>query len=131
MSILAHRNFPDEDINGVVITRNIYRDDYPGIVINAQKGDVSTVDPPEGVSCEQLILTENRYMNPFSEKVSAKYISYSSLADGPLLSYDQLLRLQKSAEAIREYYASRKLEWDLEFKFEGGRLFIKQVRPYR
>lgn len=132
MSVLAHRNFPDEDINGVIITKNIYRTDYPGIVINAQKGDVSTVSPTDSVTCEQLILTQNKLMNPFSKKVSAKYISYSSLhPEGPLLSYDQLLQLQKSTDAIRSYYASQKMDWDLEFKFEKNSLFIKQVRPYR
>ena len=132
MSILAHRNFPDEDINGVIITKNIYRADYPGIVINAQKGDVSTVSPNDSVTCEQLILTQNKLMNPFSKKVSAKYICYSSLhPQSPLLSYDQLLQLQKSTDAIRDYYAPKKMDWDLEFKFEKNILFIKQVRPYR
>lgn len=132
MSVLAHRNFPDEDINGVIITKNIYRADYPGIVINAQKGDVSTVSPTDSVTCEQLLLTQNKFMNPFSKKVSAKYISYSSLhPEGPLLSYAQLLQLQKSTDAIRDYYASKKMDWDLEFKFEKNTLFIKQVRPYR
>ena len=71
-------------------------------------------------------------MNPFSKKVSAKYICYSSLHPrGPLLSYDQLLQLQKSTDAIRDYYAPKKMDWDLEFKFEKNILFIKQVRPYR
>lgn len=132
MSVLAHRNFPDEDINGVVITKNIYRADYPGIVINAQKGDISTVSPTDSIACEQLILTQNKLMNPFSKMISAKYISYSSLhPDGPLLSYSQLLQLQKSVDAINHYYSSKKTDWDLEFKFEKNILFIKQVRPYR
>lgn len=132
MSILVHRSFPDEDINGVIITMNIYRDDYPGIVINAQKGDVSTVDPPDSVTCEQLILTENRLMNPFSKKISARYITYSSLnPEGPLLSYDQLVLLKKSTDAIVSFYKSKNNAWDIEFKFDAGKLYIKQARPYR
>ena len=132
MSILAHRNFPSEDINGVAISKNIYRDDFPGIIINAQKGDVSTVSPPDSVICEQLILTENKVMNPFSKKVSAKYLCYSSLhPEGPLLDYDQLLRLQRSMNAIKSFYESKKLSWDIEFKFERSDLYIKQVRPYK
>lgn len=132
MSILAHRNFPDEDINGVIITKNNYRTNYPGLVINAQLGDVSTVSPPDSVRCEQLILTENKLMNPFSKKVSAKYICFSSLhPEGPLLTYEQLLLLQQSTRAVQEFYAERKLDWDIEFKFEGGILYFKQVRPYR
>ncbi len=132
MSILAHRNFPDEDINGVIITKNNYRANYPGLVINAQLGDVSTVSPPDSVRCEQLILTENKLMNPFSKKVSAKYICFSSLhTEGPLLRYEQLLQLQQSTKAVQEFYAAKKLDWDIEFKFEGGILYFKQVRPYR
>lgn len=132
MSILAHRNFPDEDINGVIITKNNYRANYPGLVINAQLGDVSTVSPPDSVRCEQLILTENKLMNPFSKKVSAKYICFSSLhPEGPLMRYEQLLQLQQSTKAVQEFYAVKKLDWDIEFKFEGGILYFKQVRPYR
>ncbi|MES2679870.1 MAG: PEP/pyruvate-binding domain-containing protein [Bacteroidota bacterium] len=132
MSVLVHRSFPDEDLNGVIITKNIYRSDYPGIVVNAQKGDVSTVSPPDSVQCEQFILTENSLMNPFSKKVSAKYLCYSSLhPTGPLLTYDQLLLLQRSVKSITTYYAEKKLAWDLEFKFEKNKLYIKQVRPYR
>jgi hypothetical protein len=132
MSILAHRNFPEEDINGVIITKNNYRTNYPGLVINAQLGDISTVSPPDSVRCEQLILTENKLMNPFSKKVSAKYICFSSLhPEGPLLRYQQLLQLQQSTRAVQDFYAERKLDWDIEFKFEGGILYFKQVRPYR
>lgn len=132
MSILVHRNFPDEDINGVIITKNNYRSNYPGLVINAQLGDVSTVSPPDSVRCEQLIVTENKLMNPFSKKVSAKYICFSSLhPEGSLLKYEQLLQLQQGTKAVQEFYAERKLDWDIEFKFEGGILYFKQVRPYR
>ncbi len=131
MSILAHRSFPNEDVNGVVITRNIYRPEYPGIVINAQKGDVSAVNPPDSAICEQLILTENRLMNPFSKKVSAKYLSYSSLHPAsPLLSNEQLEALNNSSRKIADHLGNA-IAWDLEFKFENKRLYFKQVRPYR
>ncbi|MCA6363312.1 MAG: hypothetical protein IM638_09755 [Bacteroidetes bacterium] len=132
MSILAHRNFPDEEVNGVIITKNIYRKDYPGIVVNAQLGDVSTVSPPDSVQCEQFILVENKYMNPLSDKVSAKYICFSSLhPQGPLLSYAQLLKLRQSVAAVQEFYTDKNAVWDIEFKFDGEVLYFKQVRPYR
>jgi pyruvate, water dikinase len=132
MSILAHRNFPDEEVNGVIITQNNYRKDYPGIVVNAQLGDVSTVSPPDSVQCEQFILVENKYMNPLSDKVSAKYICFSSLhPNSPLMTYTQLLRLQKSVNAVIAFYANRHAKWDVEFKFDGDVLYFKQVRPYR
>ena len=38
MGILVHRSFPEEQINGVAITKNLYRDSYFGYVVNAQKG---------------------------------------------------------------------------------------------
>ncbi|MCU0434667.1 MAG: PEP/pyruvate-binding domain-containing protein [Bacteroidia bacterium] len=132
MSILIHRNFPDEDVNGVIITRNIYRNDYPGLVVNAQAGDVSTVSPPDSVRCEQFILTESKYMNPLSNKVNAKYICFSSLhPQGPLMNDKQLLQLQQSVNAVNEFYADRPGDWDIEFKFDGNVLYFKQVRPYR
>lgn len=132
MSILAHRNFPNEDVNGVIITKNMYRKEYPGIVINAQPGDVSTVSPPDSVQCEQFILVENKYMNPLSQKVSAKYICFSSLhPQGPLLNYAQLVKLQQSVAAVQEFYADKNAVWDIEFKFDGDVLYFKQVRPYR
>ena len=51
MAILCHRSFPGESANGVVITKNLYRKNYRGFVVNAQKGDVSVVKPPIDVTC--------------------------------------------------------------------------------
>ena len=51
MAILCHRSFPGESANGVVITKNLYRKNYRGFVVNAQKGNVSVVKPPIDVTC--------------------------------------------------------------------------------
>jgi len=47
MGVLVHRSFPDEEANGVVVTRNIYRS-TGGITVNVQKGEASVVMPKNG-----------------------------------------------------------------------------------
>jgi hypothetical protein len=119
-------------VNGVVVTKNLYRPDYPGMIINVQLGDVSTVSPPPGTQCEQMIVTDAALMNPLHSGPAIKYICHSSLHPrGPLMNLEQVGRLQKSVAAVKKYYAARGLEWDLEFKFDKGKLYLKQVRPFR
>lgn len=55
MGVLCHRNFEDELANGVVITKNLYRPNYRGFVINSQYGETSVVIPPDSAVCEQVI----------------------------------------------------------------------------
>jgi pyruvate, water dikinase len=131
MAILAHRNFPDEHINGVAITKNLYRSDFPAYIINAQLGDVSTVTPPDSVQCEQLILSKNSTMNPFSTNYATKYIQFSSLhPHQSIFSKAQITQLAKSISAIEQFYESQHKHWDIEFKFHNNQLYYKQVRPY-
>ncbi|MDN9015613.1 hypothetical protein Q0P45_14150, partial [Staphylococcus aureus] len=54
MGILVHRSFPNETANGVLVTRNIYREKYAGITVNVQKGDASVVKPDAGVTCDEF-----------------------------------------------------------------------------
>ena len=56
MGVLIHRSFPEEEANGVVITKNVYRPNYTGISVNVQFGDISVVEPEEGVVCDQLVI---------------------------------------------------------------------------
>ncbi len=57
MAVLIHRSFPDEDAQGVAITANLFDPlgVEPGYYVNVQKGDVSVVLPPEGVTSDQFI----------------------------------------------------------------------------
>lgn len=142
MGVLVHRSFPDEAANGVAITKNIYRESYPGFVINVQLGDVSVVTPPRGVVCDQLVLYPANELSAF--KRTTEVITTSSLGDGKLILTDaQIELLQTELERIKKYYWKTYYKprlgddydlfgLDLEFKFskETGELYIKQVRLY-
>ncbi|HPI53490.1 MAG TPA: PEP/pyruvate-binding domain-containing protein [Chitinophagaceae bacterium] len=133
MGILVHRNFPNEQLNGVAISKNIYRKDYPGFVVNVQKGDVRVVTPPAGVECEQLVLVDNYIYTSDEQDIDSKYIRFSSLHPGAsLMTSKQKRQLWEAIDMIRNYYINRFLYIDIEFKFdEMGQLYVKQVRPYQ
>ncbi|MBP6624948.1 MAG: hypothetical protein KA198_07235 [Chitinophagaceae bacterium] len=132
MSILVHRNFPNERVNGVAISKNIYREGYSGTVVNIQQGNIKVVNPPKGVTCEQLLLYDNQLMNPASDKINIRYISYSSLhPESSLITKVQAKKLNDAMYQIRGFYYTRYANIDIEFKFdEENTLYIKQVRAY-
>ncbi len=139
MALLVHRSFPDEEMNGVALTNNPF--DTSGLesafYINVQVGEVSIVQPPPGVTSDQLIYYYDRPGRP------AVYIQESSLTQSgvPVLDNAQLYELGQALDAIRGYFApaygTGEGWWamDVEFKFDGEpgeepSLFIKQARPY-
>ena len=142
MGILVHRNFPDEKANGVAITRNIYRKNFPGFTINVQKDEVSVVAPPDGVTCDQLVITASKDINPASSDISTEYLTYSSINNHqPVLTQEQLTILYKALEWVKHHFYETpgypsSMEYydfavDVEFKFDkNGVLYIKQVRPF-
>lgn len=139
MGVLVHRSFPDEGANGVAVTRNLYKDDYVGYVINAQAGDVSVVDPPEGVTTEQLIYYP--FLEDYLGEPSIEWISKSSLTGGAaVLRTAELVRLAQALKTIQARFcpllSKSCVDWytygmDVEFKFDGPdrTLYIKQARP--
>lgn len=139
MGILIHRSFPNEEVNGVIISKNVYRSAYEGITINAQLGDVSVVQPPKGVICDQLVIFYEQEASAFDRTV--EYLTNSNLSEGtPVLSPDELKQLELAVETIKEdfwqrglrnkKYHYRDLGLDIEFKLQGKEreLYIKQVR---
>lgn len=143
MGILVHRSFPTEKVNGVIISKNVYRSNYPGISINAQVGDVSVVEPPEGVTCDQITIIHELEFSHFNRSV--EYIGTSSLTDGtPILSEQELMAIEAAVEVLKKHYwnSQPKLRLyfkeydnfglDIEFKLEGEnrQLYFKQVRIY-
>lgn len=143
MGILVHRSFPTEKVNGVIISKNVYRSNYPGISINAQVGDVSVVEPPEGVTCDQITIIHELGFSHFNRSV--EYIGTSSLTDGtPILSEQELIAIEMAVEVLKKHYwnSQPKLRLyfkeydnfglDIEFKLEGEnrQLYFKQVRIY-
>lgn len=142
MAILAHRNFPEEQCNGVAITRNIYRPDFPGMTINVQIGEVEVVAPPDSVICEQFVCVPVSATKMFSDDIAVDYITSSNITKGQkVLSKAQIEILYNSLEKIK-YHFYNKMKFtdnipfvsfglDLEFKFDkNNKLYIKQVRPY-
>jgi len=141
MGVLVHRSFPDEEVNGVAITRNLYREDNPGFVINAQIGNESVVNPSPGVTSEQFICYPNEMPNLYENRQTVDIITQSSLSDGKLIMSDEEIQLlANQLETIQRYFNRvvypfihySELALDIEFKLdhETRKLYFKQVRIY-
>lgn len=142
MGILVHRSFPDEAVNGVAITTNLYRDDYLGFVVNAQLGDESVVQPNVSVKCDEFICYPDETVSVYGKsEAGIDIINYSSLNGGELvMTEDEIQHLANVLELIkrrylRSYYTREtyfNFALDLEFKLdkETRQLYIKQMRIY-
>ncbi|MFH6963465.1 PEP/pyruvate-binding domain-containing protein [Flavobacterium plurextorum] len=137
MGVLVHRSFPDELANGVIITKNIFRENFPGITVNIQKGENSVVKPEKGEICEQFVAYHfNSGTN--DDDFDVDYTSISNLNNNePLLSRKEMSRLFLVSSKIEEkmYRYWRKNTYhpvDIEFKIVGENrdLYIKQARPF-
>lgn len=147
MGILVHRSFPDEEANGVVVTKNIYRN-TGGITVNVQLGENSVVLPKKGEVTE--IFTAYTYSQPpWNGRLIIDYVSFSPLNHyQPILSETEIQQLFLAVNDIKAellygnylYKGKNKkhrpgiyTEFDLEFKLMGKKreLYIKQVRAYK
>ncbi len=142
MALLVHRSFPDEDANGVALTNNPFDKSglEPAFYVNVQKGEVSVVLPPVGVTTESFLYYHSQEGQPTT------YLSRSNLVgDGDLvLSRRQVHDLGVALQAIQRFFAPAygpglgSNSWwamDVEFKFDStgaqeSELFIKQARPF-
>lgn len=134
MGILFHRSFPDELANGVIITKNISREGFPGITVNVQKGENSVVKPEKGEICEQFTTYK---FNPDKPDFEVDYTSQSNLNDNkPLLSTAEINRLYVAATMLqskfRRYWKKPNAIADIEFKIVGEKreLYVKQIRVF-
>lgn len=141
MGILVHRSFPNEEVNGVAITKNLYRSDNYGFVVNAQLGNESVVKPKQGVVSDQFICYPNTADNIYKNKNTVDIITQSSLNDDKLVMTEiEIQNLANQLELIKKYFISHTFTsksyldfgLDVEFKLEGEKreLYIKQVRIY-
>ncbi|MPT31842.1 MAG: pyruvate, phosphate dikinase [Chryseobacterium sp.] len=138
MGVLVHRSFPDEKANGVLVTRNMYRDRYTGITVNVQLGEESVVKPEPNVTCDEFY---GHNFNGFGSFV-VDYRSTSSLNNGkPILNETEiktLFDLSPTLERkLNNLWQKRKMvkrtyPLDIEFKYLGDKkqLYIKQARAY-
>ncbi len=140
MAMLVHRSFPDEEMNGVALTNNPF--DLSGLespfYINVQVGEVSVVQPPAGVTSDQLLYYYDRQGQP------TVFIAHSSLVPegATVLTNAQMFELGEALDSIRAFFAPAYSyadgSWwamDVEFKFDGEpgevpSLFVKQARPF-
>lgn len=142
MGILAHRSFPDEAVNGVAITANLYRDNYLGFVVNAQLGNENVVNPTSGVSCDQFICYPSEFVAGVGRNSGGiDIITYSSLNNGKLvMTNEEIEHLADVLEQIKRQYLRKHFTGksylnfglDLEFKLdaETRQLYIKQMRIF-
>jgi pyruvate,water dikinase len=138
MGVLVHRSFPDEIANGVIITKNVFRDNFPGITINVQKGENSVVKPKKGEICEQFTVFDFNIQDAQSTDFDVDYTSNSNLNNNkPLLSMKEINNIYRVCKKIENkmYRFWKKTAYrpvDIEFKIVGEKreLYIKQVRPY-
>ncbi len=144
MAILVHRSFPDEDANGVVITKNLYNINH-AYTINAQYKEYSIVEPEPNI-LHDLILCYT--LDSDGQKYTIEYLSHSNvkeLGNKTVLSDDEIRLLADYCTSIKDYYYHQinhncKCEYnnfavDIEFKIdsqvEERKLYIKQVRIYK
>ncbi len=147
MAVLVHPAFENEIVNGVAVTKNLYRDYEVGFVINLQKGEEEVVAPKTGTICEQLISYMNTEWGDFYNKnSSADWLSFSTLSPKQsLLSSEELEQLTLQLESIKKHFYKLYKLWpakeykyfamDVEFKLiempDKKRVFLfKQARPY-
>jgi len=138
MGVLVHRSFPDEKANGVLVTKNMYRDKYTGITVNVQLGEESVVKPEPGMTCDEFYCHN---FNSFGSFV-VDYRSTSSLNKGkPILAEKEIKKLFDISSPLERrlnlLWQKRKMSkkyypLDIEFKYLGDekQLYIKQARAY-
>ncbi len=140
MGVLVHRSFPNELVNGVAITKNLYRDSYFGYVVNAQEGNESVVKPSKGVICDQFVCYPTNLNNMYDENNTIEIIATSSLGSGQLLMTEkEINNLANQLQKIKQHFYDKtpqtiefnQFAMDVEFKIDqNGQLYIKQAREF-
>ncbi len=136
MAVLINFGTPDEEVNGVAITRNVVSFDpgAHGFYINAQIGELSVVLPETGDLPEQLIYK-------LFDVPDVVVLGRSTATGGaPVLELRETHKLACALTAIHnhfiQHYRTRidtsKFAVDVEWKLVGAEreLRIKQARPW-
>jgi pyruvate, water dikinase len=143
MAVLVHRAFPNETANGVAVTKNLYRSGFSGFTINVQVGEESVVIPNDTVQCDQIILLPEENFLGSGAQVYPQYVANSNITKGKnVLTPQELSMLYNALEQVKQHYYSKELQLgkyieyedyalDIEFKFDNGLLYLKQVRPFK
>lgn len=145
MGILVHRSFPDEDANGVLVTKNLYNFN-PGFTISVQYKEHSIVFPEPGVLHDQMILF-TWSVDP-SEEFMLEYLSHSNVAQlkgKRVMTDSEIFQLGRYAKATKRHFYYNvphncdctydDFGVDIEFKVDSDvsprKIYIKQARLYK
>ena len=133
MGVLVTRAFPNEDANGVAFTGDPVAGHKDYFVVNVQYGDASVVQPDTGAIPEKDIVV----MSEFGLEEIRRVRGSSLLPAGEwVLDATQLellgrvlARIENEMPVDLGEYSRDQVVMDVEFKFDRGALYIKQVRP--
>ena len=145
MGILVHRSFPNEDANGVLVTKNLYNGNR-GFTVNVQFKDYSIVFPEPGVLHDQIMII-GWSLQP-GEDFTIEYLSFSNLEElnGARVMTDRELKtLAAYTENVRDHFyydlehscecEIKHFGVDIEFKVDSSvsprKIYIKQARLYK
>ena len=145
MGILVHRSFPNEDANGVLITKNLYNPN-PGFIINVQYKEFSIVFPEPGILNDQLILFTWSVIP--GQEFMIEYLTFSNIPalNGATVMTDvELMELGTYAKALKKHFyenvphdcdcTEQDFGLDIEFKVDSTvserKIYIKQARFYK
>jgi len=143
MGILVHRSFPDEDANGVVVTKNLYNNNH-AYTINTQYQEYSIVYPEPGIMHDQILCYT---IDLQSIGYSLEYLTHSNIPElqgETVLTDEELYELADYCTIIKHHYYDNipnncNCEYeafavDIEFKVDSEvnnrKIYIKQVRIY-
>lgn len=143
MGILVNKAFGTEEANGVAITKNLYRNDYPAFTINVQKGEESIVQPNDSIRAEQFLINLSSAITGLPNDLAVDYICHSSLQpNNPILTQAEVRTLAAYLLAIKNHYwkiygRSKQVDFnnfgmDVEFKLDKDtrKIVVKQARVY-
>jgi pyruvate, water dikinase len=143
MGIMVNKAFGTEEANGVAVTKNLYRDDYPAFTINVQLGETSVVQPNDSIRTEQFLINFSSQMSGNDDDLAVDYICHSSLQPKkPILSAKEIKELAAYLMAIKQHYwvlygrlkniNFENFAMDVEFKLDKNtrKIFIKQARTF-
>lgn len=145
MGILVHRSFPDEDANGVLITKNLYNTN-PGFIINVQFKEYSIVFPEPGVLHDQIML-QTWSIIP-GQDFMIEYLTFSNIAElngQTVMTDEELMELGAYCLELKKHFyqnvphncdcTEQNFGLDIEFKVDSQvserKIYIKQARFYK
>jgi len=156
MGIQVNPSFSNEDVDGVIVTKNITNDDRAqgdGIYIEAQRGDdYSVANPVPGIQPDRIFIKIDRNQ-PFNKELyRVVFLQYSNIDDdkktilpnpnpNPTMTEDEAKELVYQCLKAEKHFKplldadNAHFALDLEFKIlkdenKVRQIYLKQARPY-